>query len=165
VCKRANSIISEHVLWKSSVRHIRQESLLFEPSFLPLCSMDLDDLKRAALRPHKLSRTFEAKAFTTLHCHPKLVLKCDVNDERRCDFIRVQIVPGGHYVVGLTDMYICLWDIGSPDSENGEPSLLDTVHASPSSGPYQTMTVPTRHSNNSFRFATHSDDNNKLNQR
>ena len=127
--------------------------------------MDLDSLKRAALRPHKLGRTFKAKAYATLRRRPELTLKCGADDGRRCDFIRSQIVPGGRYVIGLTDTYICLWDIGSPDSEKGEPTLLDTVHAGPSSGPYQTMTVPTWYSSNSFRFAAHSQDEDEFNQR
>ena len=168
MCKLWTHTLADRAIWERAAQHIYRENSLFEPSFSPLHSMDLDGLKRAALRPHKLGGTFGYEASSTMCPHPEQLLRCNVNDGSRNDFIRVQIVPGGRYVIGLAGAYLCMWDIGSPGSiisTDEGAILLDIAHAHPSHGAYRTMTFPSRHSDHSFRFATHSHDGEGLNQR
>lgn len=115
MCKFAHDIISERSVWEQALHLMYQRDSLFEPSFQPLPSMDMYGLRKAALRPHQFqSRIRQASAMGTLRPSRDRTLGAGVDGLHGEDFIRAQIIPGGRYIIGLADTFICLWDMGPP---------------------------------------------------
>lgn len=81
---------------------------MFEPTFHPLCELDLVILKKACMGPTLLEK--------------KLLNTGDVSHTRETDlccdypqnFSKFHIIPGGRYVLGTECERICLWDLGQP---------------------------------------------------
>ena len=149
----ASGILADRSVWEGVVRRIHRENSLFEPSFEPLDSLDLDHLKKAALRPE----LFYAKLSTAPRrlCRTReRTLEIKVDEE--LDFTRVQMVPGGRYVVGLSYAEICIWDVGSPGS-TPEPILLDIAHVRDRLS-LTSLSAPSQTSHGSFRFAVYADE-------
>ncbi|KAJ3502034.1 hypothetical protein NMY22_g18724 [Coprinellus aureogranulatus] len=144
VCKQALNILSDRAVWEEAVRRVFARDSIFEPSFEPLPSMDLVDLRKAALRP-ELFHARVSKDTNLLFCRDRVL-------DDTAMFLQAYLIPGGRYVVGMASTRVCLYDAGAPGSKQEEVALLHTVdfgydHA------LSLMSPPAQVSNNTFRFA------------
>lgn len=130
--------------------------------------MDIHALKKAALRPHqfrsKVSSAFAAAGGRGTLCHNgDQTLTVGPDGLHGEDFVRVQVIPGGRYVVGLADTFICLWDVGPPGSTAHPTVLLDTVHLE--ADHFFTMSNPSQSLSDAFRFAVYIHEGQEQSQR
>ncbi|KAF6764504.1 hypothetical protein DFP72DRAFT_1040282 [Ephemerocybe angulata] len=165
-CNAIRSSVNQRRVWEAALRATCRLNQLFEPSYYPLEDLDLPELQRAALEPWRRSASFapgsiiEAAYRSEGSGTSRNVLQKDIKlgGGDHLDFEGVYIVPGGRYVLGRTEKYICLWDMGQTSKVpwNTIPDRL-----TPSSIMWVTdgrviwdMSAPKAVDITSFRFAT-----------
>ncbi|KAF5331275.1 hypothetical protein D9611_013098 [Ephemerocybe angulata] len=131
-CKALRAVCSIRQVWEAALKKICQVNGIFEPSYYPMESMDLQDLRRSALQPwrwkerclgaaHSDSAT-DATQVQEANASTDVVLHCDLSaaigtSDYLFSFHRVYLVPGGRYVFGVAGhsihrKVICIWDLG-----------------------------------------------------
>ncbi|KAF6764503.1 hypothetical protein DFP72DRAFT_1059478 [Ephemerocybe angulata] len=161
------SLGQRHV-WEAALRATCRLNQLFEPSYYPLEDMDLPELQRAALEPWRRSASFALESRSNTASGDEdadasrnlLQKKIHLELDNEPSFEDVYIVPGGRYVLGMTQSLrtICLWDMGQTGKvpwdtmhDRLQPiSIMRTTHG----GIIWDMSAPKAVDITSFRFAT-----------
>ncbi|TEB24955.1 hypothetical protein FA13DRAFT_1268429 [Coprinellus micaceus] len=153
VCKRTSHILGDRAVWEDAVGRVCQKSYLFKPSLQPLDSLELDGLRKAALRP-RLFHTKLSKASGQVYPSLERSLEYSVGETGRSDFIQANIIPGGRYLIGLAERNVCLWDLGPPGTAPS-PALIDIGHSDSLHFELYAMSTPSQSSHESYKFAVH----------
>ena len=153
MCKLTSDILADRAVWEDAVRRVYREYSLFEPSFQPLDSLELDGLRKAALRPH-LFHTKVSKAPGEVYPTLQRTLEHNIEQTRKSDFFQAHMIPGGRYLIGLADTYLCLWDLGPPGTTPSGP-LIEIAHSESLNFELYSMSTPSQSSHDSYRFAIH----------
>lgn len=126
-CIALRAVASQRTVWEELLRKTCRDYSHFEPSYHTE-SMRVRELKRATLGPQlwytKLSKLARAdSALEPLH-ERVIPPPCDAEP-----FEAAHLVPGGRYLLAMTNRSISLWDLGSLEAECVPPERLDTVQA------------------------------------
>ncbi|KAF6742422.1 hypothetical protein DFP72DRAFT_1105943 [Ephemerocybe angulata] len=165
-CNAIRSSVNQRRVWEAALRATCRLNQLFEPSYYPLEDLDLPELQRAALEPWRRSASFapgsiiEAAYRSEGSGTSRNVLQKDIKlgGGDQLDFEGVYIVPGGRYVLGRTEKYICLWDMGQtskvPWNTMADRLMSSSIMWVTHGRSIWSMSAPKAVDITSFRFAT-----------
>ncbi|PPR06720.1 hypothetical protein CVT24_013040 [Panaeolus cyanescens] len=110
-CRTLHNICSQHVVWTSTVRRIRNEDVTF-PSLLPDHGLDLARLQREATAPARfialLKKTYNAnESLSPQSVRYITSLSLDPNEELKT----IRLLPGGHLLLTASNTALRIWDV------------------------------------------------------
>ncbi|KAF6764242.1 hypothetical protein DFP72DRAFT_1163253 [Ephemerocybe angulata] len=172
-CKLIRNTVNQRHVWEAALRASCRLNQVFEPSYEPIEELSLGKLQRVALEPWRRSASFApqssrkiwamwGKGSTASSDTSRTETKLEGEMYDGMSFEEVYVVPGGRYVLGMTEKYVCLWDMGQTGRaswDSGSPKLLHASIMWATTGSVTwSMSAPTPVNVSSFRFATCEDD-------
>lgn len=138
---------------------------MFEPSFDPIETLNLQALKRGAAGPALLFRKLARNAVL----HPARELLLHFPAQARLGGTprfsnRCHLIPGGRYLFGCSSAQLGLWDLGPPCTPVGaqpyEAKLLDVFDCAETDPRVELHGIsgPLLHSGTSLRFGAYLGD-------
>ncbi|KAF6757439.1 hypothetical protein DFP72DRAFT_234275 [Ephemerocybe angulata] len=126
VCTALYKMFTDLDLWKYVLHAVCHRHSLFVPSF-PIDDMNIGELQRAALGPHRWSKLLERNALPLVDKKSGPLLEPLVENDYPFGITtasRQFLVPGGRFLVIASRESLGIWDLGTPGRPITSPPPL-----------------------------------------